>query len=62
MKTSPRSSVLIDLAAIRHNVAHLLSLLSPGRRMLVAVKADAYGMAPCLWPARSWRRVRMGWR
>ncbi len=43
MKTSPRSSVLIDLAAIRHNVAHLLSLLAPGTRMLVAVKADGYG-------------------
>ena len=43
MKTSPRSCVLIDLAAIRHNVAHLLTLLSPGSRMLVAVKADGYG-------------------
>jgi len=43
MKNSPRSSVLIDLAAIRHNVAHLISLLRPGTRFLVAVKADAYG-------------------
>ncbi len=43
MKTSPRSSVLIDLAAIRSNVAHLASLLRPGTRMLVAVKADGYG-------------------
>jgi alanine racemase len=43
MKTSPRSSVLIDLAAIRRNVAHLSSLLRPGARMLVAVKADGYG-------------------
>jgi alanine racemase len=43
MKTSPRSSVLIDLAAVRHNVAHLRSLLTPGGRMLVAVKADGYG-------------------
>jgi len=43
MKTSPRSSVLIDLAAIRHNVAHLVSMLSPGSGMLVAVKADGYG-------------------
>jgi alanine racemase len=43
MKTSPRSSVLIDLAAIRHNVAHLASLLRPGSRILVAVKADGYG-------------------
>lgn len=43
VKTSPRSSVLIDLAAIRHNVAHLRSLLSPGSRLLVAVKADGYG-------------------
>jgi alanine racemase len=43
MKPSPRSSVLIDLAAIRHNVAQLLSLVSPSSRMLVAVKADGYG-------------------
>jgi alanine racemase len=43
MKTSPRSSVLIDLSAIRHNVAHLASLLRPRTRLLVAVKADAYG-------------------
>ncbi len=43
MKTSPRSSVLIDLAAIRSNVARLASLLRPGTRMLVAVKADGYG-------------------
>jgi alanine racemase len=43
MKTSPRSSVLIDLAAVHHNVAHLRALLAPGGRMLVAVKADGYG-------------------
>ena len=43
MKTSPRSSVLIDLAAVRHNVGRLLVTLTPGTRMLVAVKADAYG-------------------
>jgi alanine racemase len=43
MKTSPRSSVLIDLAALRQNVAHLRALLAPGGRMLVAVKADGYG-------------------
>lgn len=43
MKTSPRSSVLIDLAAIRHNVSALLAGLTGGSRMLVAVKADAYG-------------------
>jgi alanine racemase len=43
MKLSERSSVLIDLAAIRHNVAHLREQLSPGSHMLVAVKADAYG-------------------
>jgi alanine racemase len=43
MKTSPRSSVLIDLAAIRSNVGYLRSLLAPGSRLLVAVKADGYG-------------------
>ncbi len=53
MKTSPRSSVLIDLAAIRSNVAHLISLLRPGTRMLVAVKADGYGHGtlPVAWAA-----------
>jgi len=43
MTTSPRSSVIIDLAALRHNVGHLRSLLAPGTGMLVAVKADGYG-------------------
>jgi len=43
MKTSPRSSVIIDLAALRRNVAHLRAMLSPGASMLVAVKADGYG-------------------
>ena len=43
MKRSERSRVLIDLAAIRHNVSHLLGRLSPEARMLVAVKADGYG-------------------
>jgi len=43
MKTSPRSCVLIDLAAVRHNVAHLVDMLAPGTRLLVAVKADGYG-------------------
>jgi alanine racemase len=46
MKTSPRSSVLIDLAAVRHNVAHLRALLAPGGRMLVAgrVSMDPFGV------------------
>jgi len=43
MMTSPRSSVIIDLAALRHNVDYLRSLLAPGTGMLVAVKADGYG-------------------
>ena len=43
METSPRSSVIIDLAAIRHNVAHLRAMLPPSGRILVAVKADGYG-------------------
>ncbi len=52
MKTSPRSSILIDLAAIRHNVAHLLDLLSPTCGMLVAVKADGYGHGTSRWPGQ----------
>jgi alanine racemase len=43
MNISERSSVLIDLAAVRHNVTSLLTRLRPETRMIVAVKADAYG-------------------
>lgn len=43
MKHSQRSSVLIDLAAIRHNVAFLRDRLGRYARLMVAVKADAYG-------------------
>jgi alanine racemase len=43
MKTSPRSSVIVDLAALGHNLAHLRAMLSPSVRLLVAVKADGYG-------------------
>ncbi|MCX8032171.1 MAG: alanine racemase [Thermoleophilia bacterium] len=43
MRTSPRSSVLIDLDAIRHNVAYIKSRLKPQTQLLVPVKADAYG-------------------
>lgn len=38
----PLPRAVIDLAALRHNVAHLTKLISPARTML-AVKADAYG-------------------
>jgi alanine racemase len=43
MKTSPRSSVVVDLAAVRHNVTYLRDLLAPGSTLVVAVKADGYG-------------------
>jgi len=38
----PLPRAVIDLAAVRHNVAHLTKLIAPAETML-AVKADAYG-------------------
>ncbi len=38
----PLPRAVIDLAALRHNVAHLTKLIAPAETML-AVKADAYG-------------------
>jgi len=38
----PLPRAVIDLAALRHNVAHLTGLIAPAQTML-AVKADAYG-------------------
>ena len=38
----PLPRAVIDLAALRHNVSHLASLIAPSELML-AVKADAYG-------------------
>ena len=43
MSTSPRSTITIDLAAVRHNVKFLREKLQPSTRFLAAVKADAYG-------------------
>lgn len=38
----PLPRAVVDLAALRHNVAHLTRLIAPAQTML-AVKADAYG-------------------
>ncbi|MEV8212089.1 alanine racemase [Leifsonia sp. NPDC077715] len=38
----PLPRAVVDLAAVRHNVAHLTKLIAPATTML-AVKADAYG-------------------
>jgi len=38
----PLPRAVVDLAALRHNVAHLTRLIAPAETML-AVKADAYG-------------------
>ncbi|WP_285116434.1 alanine racemase [Leifsonia sp. fls2-241-R2A-40a] len=38
----PLPRAVVDLAAVRHNVAHLTELIAPSQTML-AVKADAYG-------------------
>ena len=42
MPTGP--TVTIDLAALRHNLQVLRARLSPGVRLMAAVKADAYGL------------------
>lgn len=40
----PRAEIVVDLAAVRHNVAVLRDLVSPdGATMMTVVKADAYG-------------------
>jgi alanine racemase len=38
-----RAEILVDLAAIRHNVRRLRDLVGPGVAMMVVVKADGYG-------------------
>ena len=38
-----RALATVDLGAIRHNVAHLVSLLPGGRRLCAVVKANGYG-------------------
>ncbi len=56
---SPHAQVVIDLGAIRHNVARLHELVSEGvstrPQLMVVVKADGYGhgMAPVARAARS---------
>ena len=40
--SEPLPRAVIDLGALRHNVAHLTRLIAPAQTML-AVKADAYG-------------------
>lgn len=59
---TPRAEAVIDLAAIRHNVAYLRSL-APRSQLLAAVKAEAYGhgMVPvaraCLDGGATWLGV-----
>ncbi|MCW2849111.1 MAG: alanine racemase [Marmoricola sp.] len=56
---SPHAEVVVDLGAIRHNVARLRELVSEGvadaPRVMVVVKADAYGhgMLPVARAARA---------
>ena len=40
---SPRAEIVVDLAAIRHNVRRLRDLTGPDVAMMVVVKADGYG-------------------
>jgi alanine racemase len=38
-----RALATVDLSAVRHNVAHLVSLLQPGTGLCAVVKANGYG-------------------
>jgi alanine racemase len=43
MKDHARAEIVVDVAAIRHNVGTLRRLVGPGVAMMVVVKADGYG-------------------
>ena len=44
MSAAARPEIVVDLAAIRHNVRTLADLVAAdGARMMVVVKADGYG-------------------
>jgi alanine racemase len=49
-----RAEIVVDLAAIRHNVRRLREIAGPGVRMMTVVKADGYGhgMVPVARAAR----------
>ena len=50
----PRAEIVVDLAAIRHNVRLLREVVGPGVAMMTVVKADGYGhgMVPVARAAR----------
>lgn len=59
--TAPaRAEIVVDLAAIRHNVARLREAVGPGVAMMTVVKADGYGhgMVPV---ARAARQAGADW-
>src|SRR6188768_3891915 len=43
MTTHPRAEIVVDVAAIRHNVRTLRELVGAGVAMMTVVKADGYG-------------------
>jgi alanine racemase len=51
---SRRAEIVVDLAAIRHNVRRLREIAGPGVQMMTVVKADGYGhgMVPVAAAAR----------
>src|SRR3712207_6023162 len=53
--THPRAEIVVDLAAIRHNVRRLREVVGPGVSMMTVVKADGYGhgMLPAAQTARA---------
>ena len=56
---SPRAEIVVDLAAFRHNIASLAELVAPAR-LLVVLKADAYGHG-LLECGRAAREAGAGW-
>jgi alanine racemase len=56
----PRAEIVVDLAAVRHNVRRLRDLVGPDVAMMTVVKADGYGhgMVPV---ARAAREAGAAW-
>jgi alanine racemase len=55
-----RAEIVVDLAAVRHNVARLREIVSPAVQMMTVVKADGYGHG-MVEVARAARRAGSEW-
>lgn len=60
MSTRARAEIVVDVAAIRHNVRRLREIVGPGPAMMTVVKADGYGHG-LLETARAAREAGADW-